>query len=78
MSDLELKKRLIQRIQRSKNSQLLREAYRLMGTDPEDLDPYALSKAEAAAIKRGRNDVKAGRVLTAKEANKAIDEWLGK
>lgn len=78
MSDLELKKRLINRIQRSRNSALLREAYRLMGTGAEAIEPYKLSKAEATSINKGKQDVKAGRVLSAKEANKAVDRWLGK
>lgn len=46
MSETELKKRLISRIQRSRNSALLREAYRLMGTDAADLEPYKLSKEQ--------------------------------
>lgn len=46
MSDVELKKRLITRIQRSRNSSLLREAFRLMGTDAADLEPYKLTKEQ--------------------------------
>jgi predicted transcriptional regulator len=78
MSETELKKRLITRIQRSRNSALLREAYRLMGTDAADLEPYILSKEQKASIAKGKKDIKEGRTLTAAKANKAIDEWLGK
>ncbi len=78
MSDVELKKRLMDRIARSKNSALLREAYRLMGTDAEDLEPYKLTKEQQASVNRGKKDVKAGRTLSEREANKAVDEWLGK
>ncbi len=78
MSETELKKRLINRIHRSRNPALLREAYRLMGTDAADLEPYKLTKEQRASIARGKKDVKEGRTLTASKANKAIDEWLGK
>jgi predicted transcriptional regulator len=78
MSDLELKKRLINRIQRSRDSALLREVYRLMGTDAEPLERYKLTKAQQASINRGKKDIKAGRTLSEREANKAVDEWLGK
>jgi len=78
MSDVELKKRLIKRIERSKDSALLREAYRLMGTDTADLEPYKLTKEQQASVDRGKKDIKAGRKLSEREANKAVDEWLGK
>lgn len=78
MAEVELKKRLMNRIARSKISALLREAYRLMGTDADDLEPYKLTKEQKAAVHRGKNDVKAGRTLTERKANKAVDEWLGK
>lgn len=57
MSETELKKRLISRIQRSRNSALLREAYRLMGTDATDLEPYKLSKEQEASIAKGKKDI---------------------
>ena len=78
MSDAELKKRLITRIQRSRDSALLREAFRLMGTDASLLEPYKLTKEQQASVKRGKKDIKAGGTLTAREADKAVDEWLGK
>lgn len=78
MSEVELKKRLINRIMRSRDSALLREAYRLMGTDVAGLEPYKLTKQQQASVKKGKKDVKAGRTLSEREANKAVDEWLGK
>lgn len=78
MSDAELKKRLITRIQRSRDSGLLREAFRLMGTDASLLEPYKLTKEQRASVNRGKKDITAGRTLTAREADKAVDEWLGK
>jgi len=57
---------------------LLRVAYRLMGTDADDLEPYKLTKEQKASVDRSKNDVKAGRTLTERRANKAVDKWLGK
>ena len=59
-------------IQRSRNSVLLRELYRLMGTDATDLEPYKLTKEQQASVNRGNKEVKAGRTLTEREANKAV------
>lgn len=78
MSDNDLKKRLIARITRSRNSELLREAYRLMGTDAADLETYKLSKEQQASIDQGKKDLLTGRTLSERQANKAVDEWLGK
>lgn len=78
MSDVELKKRLIKRIERSTDSALLREAYRLMGTDAAGLEPYKLTKEQQGSVNKGKKDIKAGRKLSEREANKAVDEWLGK
>ena len=78
MSETELKKRLISRIQRSRNSALLREAYRLLGTDAADLEPYKLTKEQRASVAKGKRDIKEGRVIPAGKANKAVDEWLDK
>ncbi len=77
MSDIELKKRLIDRIQRSRDGALLREAYRLMGLDASKLEPLELSKVQQASVERGKKDIKAGRTLSERQANKAVDEWLG-
>lgn len=78
MSTDELRKKLISRIKRSRRPELLREAYRLMGTDTDDIEPYKLSPEQCASINKGLKNAKAGKVLPAKEADKAIDEWLSK
>ena len=78
MSDAEIKKRLMARIARSRNTALLREAYRLLGTDAIDLEPYKLTREQQASVNRGKRDIKAGRILSERDANKAVDEWLGK
>jgi hypothetical protein len=46
MFDVELKKRLINRIMRSRESAVLREVYRLLGIDAEKLEPSKLTKEQ--------------------------------
>jgi hypothetical protein len=77
MSETELEKRLIGRIQRSRNSALLREAYRLLGTDTSDPEPYKMTKEQRASVATGKKDGKEGRTPSASKASKAVDEWLG-
>lgn len=76
MSTDELRKKLISRIKRSRRPELLREAYRLLGTDTDDIEPYKLSPEQRASINKGLKDAKAGKVLPSAEADKAIDAWL--
>lgn len=78
MSTDELRKKLISRIKRSRRPELLREAYRLLGTDTDDIEPYKLSPEQRASINKGLKDAKAGKVIPSAEADKAIDEWLSK
>ena len=76
MSTDELRKRLVARIMRSRRPELLREAYRLMGTDTDDLEPYKLSPEQRVSINKGLKDVEGGKVIPAREADNAIDAWL--
>jgi hypothetical protein len=61
---------------RSRRPELLREAYRLMGTDTDDLEPYKLSPEQRASVAKGLKDAERGKVIAAREADNAIDAWL--
>lgn len=78
MSTAELRKRLIERINRSRRADLLKEAYQLMGTDTEDLEVYKVSPEQRKAIEKGVKAAKAGKVIQAKDADREIDQWLSK
>ncbi len=78
MSTTELRKRLIAKIQRSRRPELLMEVYRLMGTDTDDLEPFKLSADQRSSVAKGLKDAKAGKVIPAAAADKAIDAWLSK
>lgn len=78
MSTIELRKRLIDKIQKTDDDMLLEEAYRLLEMEVDELDIYSLSNSQKEAIELSRQQIKEGKYLTDEQANKEIDEWLEK
>jgi hypothetical protein len=78
MSTLELKKKLIASITESDNENLLLEVYHLLHLEDEDTLIYPLSEEQISIVQESQVQVKGGKFLTDDEANKEIDEWLGK
>ncbi len=77
MSTIELRKRLIDKIQKTDNESLLEEAYRLE-LETQDIEIYKLTDEQRKAVNEGRTQIKNGEFLTDEQANKEIDEWLNK
>ena len=78
MTVFELKKRLIGRINRTDNNELLEEMYRLIENEEADLTVYKLSNQQRSAIEEAQEQYKNRKFLTNELADKEIDEWLGK
>jgi len=78
MSTVELRKRLIDKIQTTKDERILEEAYRLLEIETEDIEIYKLNDDQKKAISEARQQIKNGQFLTDEQANKEIDEWLNK
>jgi len=78
MSTIELKKRLIDKIQKTDNENLLGEAFRLLEMESEDIEIYKLNDGQKKAIEEARKQIKNGQFLTDEQASKEIDEWLNK
>jgi len=78
MSSVELKKRLIDKIQKTENEDLLKEAVRLLELETEDIDIYKLNDGQRKAIHEAREQISQGQFLTDDQANREIDEWLSK
>ena len=76
MSTLELKKRLIDKIQNTQDNRILEEAYRLLELEMEDIEIYKLNEDQKKAISEARQQIKNGQFLTEELANKEINEWL--
>jgi GTP-binding protein EngB required for normal cell division len=80
MSTIELKEKLIDKIQHTDDEHILAEVNRLLGieNDYESNDVFIFSEAEKIKIEEARLQIKNGNFLTHEEANKEIDEWLEK
>lgn len=78
MSTPELRAKVIEKIKKSRRPELLREVYRLLSTDTDDIEVYKVSPEQRKAIQKGLKAAKAGKVISAAEANRAIDQWLSK
>jgi predicted transcriptional regulator len=78
MSTVELRRKLIEKIQKTENEVLLEEVYRLLELETEDIERYKLTDEQRKAISEGRLQIKNGKFLTDDQANNEIDEWLSK
>lgn len=78
MTVRELKKKLIGRIDQSEDSELLEEMYRLIINNDSYSSIYELLEGQIKAVEEGQLQYKNGQFLTDKQADKDIEEWLGK
>ncbi|MEK6782352.1 MAG: hypothetical protein AABY93_11635 [Bacteroidota bacterium] len=78
MSTTELRRRLIDKIQKTENKDLLAEAYRLLELETEDIEMYKLNDDQRKAINEARQQINSGQFLTDEQSNKEIEEWLNK
>ncbi len=78
MTVIELKKRLIGKINNTDNNEILEEMYRLIENEETDLSVYKLSSEQNVAIEEAQDQYRKGNIMTNEQADKEIDEWLGK
>ena len=78
MSETGLKERLIDKIREIDDEDILAEAYRLLGMDPDLEEPFQLNNVQKAAVEEARAQIRNGKYLTNDQADKEIDEWLNK
>lgn len=78
MSALELKSKLIDRIQTTEDERILEEVFRLLGIESENIELYKLNEQQTQAIREAREQIKNGQFMSTEEADKEIDEWLNK
>ena len=78
MSTPELKKKLIGKISALEDEKLLQEVCRLLEMGEGDFELYKLSDEQINVVNESKEEVKKGNFLTDKDADKEIDEWLGK
>lgn len=78
MKTIEIKKKLINKINLSTNKDLLEEFYRFLNLENEIQEIYKLNAGQISAIAKAREQVKNGDCLSNEKANQEIDEWLNK
>lgn len=78
MSTSELRTKVIEKVKRSRRPELLREVYRLLSTDTDDLEVFKVTSEQRKAIAKGLKAAKAGKVIAAADADRAMDKWLSK
>ncbi|MGN6246756.1 MAG: hypothetical protein ACTHNG_00285 [Ginsengibacter sp.] len=68
MSTLEIKKRLIKKIRKIENEDLLKDVNRLIDLESSDEDVYVLSEEEEQAVSEAEEQIKSGRILNDEDA----------
>ena len=76
MGIINLRKKLIRRINNIENNEILEEMYRLIENEEADLSVYELSASQKNVIEEAQEQLKNGRFLTDEQADKEINEWL--
>lgn len=77
MTEVELKKRIIGKINRMKNDLLLQEIYRLVEEKETETGIYHFTDEESNSINEAREQYRKGQYLSSNEADKEVDKWLG-
>jgi len=78
MTSIELKNKVIGKINQVNDDDILNEIYKLLDDSFEDAEIYQLSENHKIAIETARNQIDKGEYLTNDQANKEIGEWLNK
>ncbi len=76
MINFDLKKKLIDKIQKTENKAILEEVYRFLEIETEDMEIYKLSDEHSLAVKEAKEQIKNGKFLPDEEVNKNIDVFL--
>ena len=78
MKTIELRKKLIDEINLSKNKGLLEEFYHFLNLENEIQETYKLNIEQKSAIAEAREQIKNGEYLSNEQANQEIEEWLNR
>ena len=79
MSTIELKKKIIEKINLIENEDLLKETSRLIDIELEvNEQPYILNEKMINAVSHAKEQFDSGEFLSHNKANKEIDKWFEK
>ena len=73
-----MKQQLIDKINSTKDENILEEVYRILEIETEEVDKIVLTDEQKESIDKGIKDIEEGNYLSNEEANIEIDRWLKK
>ena len=71
---MEIKEKIINRINEIEDPLMLKMLYRLVSTEPE-MEPYEMTKEELQSIEKGVSDFENGRWFTPEETDNIYMKW---
>ena len=77
MTEPELKKRIIGKINSSRNADLLEDIYRLISSDEEDMAIYKLNEEQKGSVEEGIEQISRGEYLSGPESDADVERCLG-
>ncbi len=77
MVNIQDKEKLIQKIKNIENQDLIEEINRLIDIEFDDT-PYLTNEDQKKAIQEARAQINNGDIINGDQADKEIDEWIGK
>ena len=75
-TNVELKEKLIEKINSTNNAELLAELLSLIDFESKTDEVYKLSAEEVEAVNEGMYQLKNGFFVSNEESNRRADEWL--
>lgn len=76
MTTIEIKRKLIRRINKINDDLLLQEMSHLIDFSMDESDVYQFTEEENRAVEEAQEGYAKGNFLTEEEANKEVDKWL--
>jgi hypothetical protein len=74
MTKAQLKNKILEKIKKLENPELIEEIYRLLESETSDLEVYKLTPEQQKSIEEGLDDYKKGKIISDKAVNDEIDE----
>ena len=78
MTVVELKEKLIAKINSTNDIELLDELSWIIDLEEPNREPHIISQGELEAVREGLEQTKNGQYISDEEANSQIDAWLKK
>lgn len=78
MTKSTFKEQLISKIQNIEDVTILKEVYRLLEIESEDLKSSILTDEQISIVNEAREQIRNGQFLTHEEAHHKINQWLNK